>query len=155
MIFYMCLVSVTKDDHLPRNVQATDDNHAREHIALFPKLVFLIADILWILEPWCEAKNEVNVFLSVAPWYRKQLKNKNQLDATYYFIVLLIRWTCFGHYYVHHQDLTAVMLITTMVVSFLVCCCLEVRFVWAGLVSGLQAAGHYSSLPEPNLQPTA
>jgi len=24
---------------------------------------------------------------------------KNQLDATYYFIVLLIGSTCFGHYY--------------------------------------------------------
>jgi len=30
------------------------------------------------------------------------LKNKNQLDATYYFIVLLIGSTCFGHYYAHH-----------------------------------------------------
>ena len=30
--------------------------------------------------------------------------------------------TCFGHYYVHHQELATVMLITTLVVSFLVCC---------------------------------
>jgi len=67
------------------------------------------------------------------------LKNKNQLDATYYFIVLLIGSTCFGRYYVHHQELATVMLITTLVVSFLVC---------------LQS-GHYSSLPAPNLQPTA
>ena len=51
-----------------------------------------------------------------------QLKNKNQLDATYYFIVLLIGSTCFGHYYAHHQDLATMMLITTLVVSFLVCC---------------------------------
>jgi len=27
---------------------------------------------------------------------------KNQLDATYYFIVLLISSTCFWHYYAHH-----------------------------------------------------
>jgi len=47
-----------------------------------------------------------------------QLKNKNQLDATYYFIVLLIGSTCFGHYYAHHQELATVMLITTLVVSF-------------------------------------
>ena len=46
------------------------------------------------------------------------MKKKNQLDATYYFIVLLIRSTCFGHYYVHHQELTTIMLITTLVVSF-------------------------------------
>ena len=55
-----------------------------------------------------------------------ELKNKNQLDATYYFIVRLIRSTCFGHYYAHHQQLATIMLITTLVVSFLVCCRLEV-----------------------------
>jgi len=32
------------------------------------------------------------------------LKNTNQLDATYYFIALLIGSTCFGHYYAHHQE---------------------------------------------------
>jgi len=44
--------------------------------------------------------------------------NKNQLDATYYFIVLLIGSTCFRHYYAHYQELTTIMLITTLVVSF-------------------------------------
>ena len=48
----------------------------------------------------------------------KFLKNKNQLDVTYYFITLLIGSICFGHYYAHHQELTTVMLITTLVVSF-------------------------------------
>jgi len=43
---------------------------------------------------------------------------KSQLDATYYFIVLLISSTCFGHYYAHHQELATIMLITTLVVSF-------------------------------------
>ena len=38
------------------------------------------------------------------------LKNKNQLDATYCFIVLLIGSTCFGQYYAHHQELTTIML---------------------------------------------
>ena len=58
----------------------------------------------------------------------KQLrKNKNQLDATYCFIVLLIGSTCFGHYYVHHQELVTIMLITALVLSVLVCCRLEVR----------------------------
>jgi len=55
------------------------------------------------------------------------LKNKNQLDVIYYFIVLLIGSKCFGHYYAHHQELETIMLITTLVVSFLVCCRLEVR----------------------------
>ena len=43
---------------------------------------------------------------------------KNQLGATYYFIVLLIGATCFGHYYAHHQEFATMMLITTLVVSF-------------------------------------
>jgi len=46
--------------------------------------------------------------------------NKNQLDVTYYFIVLLIGSICFGHYYAHHRELATMMLITTLVVSFLV-----------------------------------
>jgi len=47
-----------------------------------------------------------------------QLKNKNQPDANYYFIVLLIGSTCFSHYYVHHQELATIMFITTLVFSF-------------------------------------
>ena len=31
----------------------------------------------------------------------------------HYFIVLLIGLTCFGHYYVHHQELATIMLIVT------------------------------------------
>ena len=73
---------------------------------------------------------------------------KHQLDATYYFTVLLIGSTCFGHYYAHHQELATIMLITTLVVSFLVCCRLEIRCGYVGVVSGLQAKA-------PNLQPTA
>ena len=56
-----------------------------------------------------------------------KLKNKNQLDVTYYFIVLFIGSIRFGHYYAHHQELTTKMFITTLVVSFLGCCRLEVR----------------------------
>jgi len=54
-------------------------------------------------------------------------ESKNQLDATWYFIVLLIGATCFEHYNAHHQELATMMLITTLVMSFLVCCMLEVR----------------------------
>ena len=56
---------------------------------------------------------------------------KNQLDATWYFIVLLIGSTCFKHYYAHHQELATMF--TTLAVSFLVCCMLEVMCscVWA------------------------
>jgi len=41
----------------------------------------------------------------------KELKNKNQLNATYYFIVLLIGSTYFGHCYAHHQELATIMLV--------------------------------------------
>ena len=51
---------------------------------------------------------------------------KNQIDVTYYFILLLIGSTCFGHYYAHHQELATMMLITALVLSILVCCRLEV-----------------------------
>jgi len=54
-------------------------------------------------------------------WTVRHLDNwkiKNQLDATYYFIVLLIGSTCFGHYYAHHQEFATMTLITTLVVSF-------------------------------------
>ena len=43
---------------------------------------------------------------------------KNQLDVSYYFIVLLIGSTCFGHYYAHHHELVTMLLITMLVVSF-------------------------------------
>jgi len=46
------------------------------------------------------------------------LKNKNQLDATYYFTVLLIGATCFGHYYAHHQELASVT--TNVVINIIV-----------------------------------
>jgi len=36
------------------------------------------------------------------------MKNKIQLDATYYFIMLMLCSTCFGHHCVHHQELTTI-----------------------------------------------
>ena len=41
------------------------------------------------------------------------LKNNIQLDATYYFIMLMLGSTCFGHHYAHHQELTTIALVTT------------------------------------------
>jgi len=40
-------------------------------------------------------------------------KNKIQLDATYYIIMLIMLGsTCFGHHYAHHQELTTIALVT-------------------------------------------
>jgi len=33
------------------------------------------------------------------------MKNKIQIDFTYYFIVRMLSSTCFGHYYAHHLEL--------------------------------------------------
>jgi len=59
--------------------------------------------------------------------HENNLKNKNQINATSNFIVLLRGSTCFGHFYAHHQELATIMLIATSVVSFLVYYRLEVR----------------------------
>jgi len=62
---------------------------------------------------------------------------KDQLDATCYFIVLLIGPICFGHYHAHHQEITTMMLIT----DFWLCFSLQ--------------PGNYSSLTATNFQYTA
>ena len=49
------------------------------------------------------------------------VEKKNQLDATEWFIALVICSTCFGHFYVHHQELeTICVLLPPMVCSALV-----------------------------------
>ena len=46
---------------------------------------------------------------------------KNQLDATEWFIALIICSTCFGHLYAHHQELeTIYVLLPPMVCNALV-----------------------------------
>jgi len=37
---------------------------------------------------------------------KPQLKNKIHLDATHYFIMLMLVSTCFRHHYAYHQELT-------------------------------------------------
>ena len=47
-----------------------------------------------------------------------RVENKTQLDDTECFIALMIRSTCFGHYYVHQQELeTICVLLPPMVCS--------------------------------------
>ena len=41
-------------------------------------------------------------------------EERDQLDATQYFIELMIRSTCFGHNYVRHQELETVQISSTM-----------------------------------------
>jgi hypothetical protein len=54
----------------------------------------------------------------------RMLKKKNQLDATEWFIALIICSACFGHFYAHHQELeTICVLLPPMVCSALVTGC--------------------------------
>jgi hypothetical protein len=38
-------------------------------------------------------------------------REENQLDATEWFISLIICSTCFGHFYAHHQELAAILVL--------------------------------------------
>ena len=58
-------------------------------------------------------------------------REKNQLDATQWFTKLIIRSTCFGHYYAHHQELETIKVFTACAHNTL----LKVgRVVWCGAV---------------------
>jgi len=51
----------------------------------------------------------------------EESREENQLDATEWFIALVICSTCFGHLYAHHQELeTILMLLPHMVCNVLV-----------------------------------
>ena len=48
-------------------------------------------------------------------------REENQLDATEWFIIIIICSTCFGHLYAHHHELeTILVLLPRMVCSALV-----------------------------------
>ena len=53
------------------------------------------------------------------------IEKKNQLDAPEWFIALIIRSTCFGHFRAHHQELETICVITAYGVQCLVACCRE------------------------------
>jgi len=44
--------------------------------------------------------------------HHRRYEERNQLDATQWFIELMIRSTRFGHYYAHHQELETKQMIT-------------------------------------------
>ena len=53
-----------------------------------------------------------------------RVETKNQLDATEWFIALIVRSTCFGHFYAHQKELeTELLLLQPMVCDALVAGC--------------------------------
>jgi len=92
--------------------QATDDNMAHAHWMLDTwsyKHILRICNIYFF--PHC------NSSCTKGPHFYVILKNKFQLDVTYYFIVLMIGSTCFGHHYAHHQELTTIALVLELLLS--------------------------------------
>ena len=82
---------------------------------------------LWILQPL----NLMCVCVCVCPSVHRCIcvGKKNQVDATEWFIALIICSTCFGHFYAHHQELaTMCVLLPPMV-----------RSAWLLVVGGLGA----------------
>ena len=54
----------------------------------------------------------------------KCVEQKNQLDASEWFIALIICSTCFGHFYAHHQELDTICVLSPhMVCDALVAGC--------------------------------
>ena len=54
----------------------------------------------------------------------EDVENKDQLDATEWFVELLICSTCFGHIYAYHQELETIrVLLPPMVCDALVAGC--------------------------------
>jgi len=78
-------------------------------------------------------------------------KIKDQLVVTCYFISLLMCSTCFGHSYIHHQDLATILLNNHIGRVFLVRWKLEFRCGWVGVVSMLQTSACNTT---PNLDLT-
>jgi len=50
----------------------------------------------------------------------KSVENKNQLDATEWFIALIICSTCFGHLYAHHQERETILVLLSHMVCYAV-----------------------------------
>ena len=50
--------------------------------------------------------------VNVCPCIVDDMEKAIQLDATQWFVELMIRSTCFEHYYAHHQELETVQVVT-------------------------------------------
>jgi len=53
------------------------------------------------------------MFVRASQYKRRE---ENELDATEWFVALIICWTCFWHLYAHHQELETILLLLLRVV---------------------------------------
>jgi len=94
---------------------------------------------------------ETYVYWTVHHFYSCRLKD--QLDVTCYFISLLMYPTCFGHRYIHHQELLTILLNYHIGRFVLGSLCVG-DLVWMGW-SGIGVVSIYSKLTALNLQHTS
>ena len=88
---------------------------------------------------------------------------ENQLDATEWFIALIICSTCFGHFYAHHQELETICVLLLPMVCSAWLLIVGVRSRSAGCASGMgdvescniPLPGHSACCPAPDLQQPA
>jgi hypothetical protein len=85
---------------------------AMEIVLSQPRHYYLLAHSMEQSHSWEANRSSASQEITGILWkpnvhYRWRIKN--QLDATYYFIVLLIGSTCFGYFYAHHQELATMM----------------------------------------------
>jgi hypothetical protein len=78
------------------------------------------------------------------------MKKEIKLDATQWFIELMIHSTCFGHYYAHHQELETIQCLQPVAHNL----CYTWSWVWCvavGCSSNIPQPGHitYSHAPDP------
>ena len=67
---------------------------------------------------FCDRSQELPVSTTNQKLWEMSVEKENQLDATEWFIALIICSTCFGHLYVHNQELeTICVLLPPMVCS--------------------------------------
>jgi len=60
------------------------------------------------------SKLDVFIYIYIYIFVRASLyerREENQLDATEWFIALIICSTCFGHLYTHHQELETILVL--------------------------------------------
>ena len=77
------------------------------------------------------------------------VEKENKLDATEWFIALIICSTCFGYFFAHHQELETRCVITAYGVRCLGCWWSEIRYRAAGYALGMRdVAGATSLIPD-------
>jgi len=65
-------------------------------------------NLLYVRETCTHFIKQLPIGISILFRHEIFLMNKIQLDATYYFLTLMLGSTCFGHHYAHHQELTTI-----------------------------------------------